>query len=137
MHLLSISHLQEISRDRQIRTLVSHLGPYLASILIGQYPKGAPILNIIATRSLHFDVWYDTFCQLLEDDADIDEKDRNGWTALHVAAHLDLTAIVSVLILNGSDITAENNEGDRPLQVSPPGPTRNYIKVKESEMTND
>ncbi|KAK5659169.1 hypothetical protein OQA88_1259 [Cercophora sp. LCS_1] len=55
---------------------------------------------------------------LLEGGADVDVKDRDGWTPLHTAAHKGREAMVGVLLEGGADIEAKGDDGLSPLQYA-------------------
>ncbi len=52
---------------------------------------------------------------LLDQNADIEEKDGNGNTPLNRAADMGRTEICRVLIDKGADVNTKNNNGDTPL----------------------
>ncbi len=52
---------------------------------------------------------------LLDQNADINEKDANGNTPLNRAADLGRTDICRALIDKGADVNTPNNQGDTPL----------------------
>jgi ankyrin repeat protein len=49
--------------------------------------------------------------QLLNDGADVNEKDQNGWTPLHWAAWKGNNEIVVLLLSKGADANARTNHG--------------------------
>jgi ankyrin repeat protein len=53
--------------------------------------------------------------KLLAQGADVNAKDRNGWTSLHHAVANVHKEIAEALIANGVDINAKDNWGDTPL----------------------
>ena len=60
----------------------------------------------------------DEVMELVEKGADVNARDKDGWTPLHHAAangHLD---IVKFLVENGADVDAEANDGSTPLHVA-------------------
>jgi ankyrin repeat protein len=66
-------------------------------------------------------VWYGQLdiCRLLIDKgADIEAKDREGWTPLHWAAQRGHIEVVRLLCDHGADIEAVNFYGRRPLPMA-------------------
>ncbi len=55
---------------------------------------------------------------LIENGADVNQKNRDGGTALHGAAFLGHADTARLLIENGADVNAENYEGDTPLNAA-------------------
>ena len=55
---------------------------------------------------------------LIKKGADVNQKNRDGGTALHGAAFLGHADVARLLIENGADINAENYEGDTPLNAA-------------------
>jgi len=80
---------------------------------------------------------YDTRCYLVIQqiiqllaklpNADINERDCNGNTALHIAAYIGDPCAVSKLIENGADIHAKNNDGVYPYMLTVYGETRELL----------
>ena len=56
-----------------------------------------------------------TVVRLLRDGADVDARDHEGRTALHVAAHAGNMEAVEFLILYGADVNARQRDGRDPL----------------------
>lgn len=44
--------------------------------------------------------------RILEEGSDVDEKDRNDWTALHYALSIGNAEIVRMLLKNGANVSA-------------------------------
>lgn len=55
---------------------------------------------------------------LINEGANVNIKDKNGFTALHYAAKSNLKNIVKLLISKGLDINYKNSMGDTPLHLS-------------------
>ncbi|XP_071503666.1 protein phosphatase 1 regulatory subunit 12A-like isoform X8 [Diadema antillarum] len=55
---------------------------------------------------------------LVENGADIEAQDNEGWTALHAAASCGFEEIASYLIESGANIISCNNEGELPLDLA-------------------
>jgi len=54
---------------------------------------------------------------LLADKSDVDIRDKDGWTPLHLAVANGHKEIVEVLLANKADMNAQNKEGLTPLHV--------------------
>jgi ankyrin repeat protein len=48
---------------------------------------------------------------LLEKEADVDVKNCDGWTALHMAAESGHQTVVRLLLVRGADVDAKNYDG--------------------------
>ncbi|MFB0553289.1 MAG: ankyrin repeat domain-containing protein [Phycisphaerae bacterium] len=55
---------------------------------------------------------------LLSKGADVNEKNRMGWTPLHTAIQNRRQALIEPLIAKGADINATNNRGQTPLMAA-------------------
>ena len=55
---------------------------------------------------------------LIDNGADVTQKDYNGTTPLHWAAHLGYTEIVKLLINKGADLNAKDSNGDTALSLA-------------------
>lgn len=55
---------------------------------------------------------------LLVEGADVTVKNKDGRTALHIAALRGSAAVVSMLLIKGADIHARDNDGSTPLHVA-------------------
>jgi ankyrin repeat protein/CHAT domain-containing protein len=56
--------------------------------------------------------------EILESDVDINQKDEEGWTALHAAANNNLVEFAEELIQKGGDINCRNEEAYTPLMLA-------------------
>jgi hypothetical protein len=75
----------------------------------GRENRSTCLIN--AARKGHLDI-----CRLLIDKgADIEAKDREGWTPLHWVAHTGHIEIARLLCDQGADVKAQTNRGRRPL----------------------
>lgn len=54
----------------------------------------------------------------LENGANINVKDKNGWTLLHIATNSRNIKMIEFLINNGANINAQDNDGDTPLHTA-------------------
>lgn len=55
---------------------------------------------------------------LIDSGADVNAKDEEGWTPLHLAATHDSAEVVRELLDAGADIDAVNSKGETPLRVA-------------------
>lgn len=55
---------------------------------------------------------------LIANGAEIDKKDNEGWTPLHVTASCDILSIAQYLIDSGADVAAINSDGDLPIDLA-------------------
>jgi ankyrin repeat protein len=55
---------------------------------------------------------------LLDEGANPDSSDQDGWTALHAAAGRGHAGIVRLLVAHGANVRVRNNRGDTPLHVA-------------------
>lgn len=79
-------------------------------------------LLIIASRfasARRYDQGISTVELLLQHGAQINEVDESGNTALHLAFKSSEWELVELLIRNGADLTATNNDGKRPWESGP------------------
>ncbi|MBU6475912.1 MAG: ankyrin repeat domain-containing protein [Alphaproteobacteria bacterium] len=72
-------------------------------------PASGELMSAVISNNLM------TVRRLLDQKADIDEKDLNGNTPLNRAADLGHTEIVRALIEKGADVNTKNLAGDTPL----------------------
>ena len=66
--------------------------------------------------------------QHLAADADVNAKDEEGLTPLHLAASWGHKEVAELLIANGADVNAKDNQGRTPLDVA--------IELKQTEITD-
>ena len=50
--------------------------------------------------------------------ADVNAKQRNGWTPLHSAAQSGDAAMARMLVEAGADLQAESDDGQKPIDVA-------------------
>ena len=74
--------------------------------------KDEPIQKMI------MDGRYDEAKDLFTTKTDINAKDKNGDTAVHVCARINEPDLITFLVLKGADIEITNNDGDTPLLVA-------------------
>ncbi|KAK6985907.1 protein phosphatase 1 regulatory subunit 12C [Biomphalaria glabrata] len=55
---------------------------------------------------------------LVEQGADVDVCDNEGWTPLHATASCAFTEIARYLIKHGANVAAVNNDGDLPSDIA-------------------
>ena len=56
---------------------------------------------------------------LLDRGADIEAKDKQGWTPMHFAAGMNKEpSIVTVLLGRGANVQAKTNDGETPLDLA-------------------
>ena len=70
---------------------------------------------------------------LLEQGADVREKDAEGYTPLHQAARVRRTEHAILLIERGADVNAKNSTGLIPLQLALDGYDLDFVKTLVSE----
>src|SRR5574344_38909 len=75
-------------------------------------PKEASIQELIMAGR------YDEAKELFKTKTDINAVDADGNTALHMAAHVNESDLVSFLIIKGADTEIRNNAGDTALHVA-------------------
>jgi ankyrin repeat protein len=68
---------------------------------------------------------------LMEAGAQVNSKDKDGWTPLHWAAwngHLD---IVQILLPNGADVNAKDSDGFQPIDVAKSEDIKCLLRVRK------
>ena len=53
--------------------------------------------------------------RLIANGADVNAKNEDGWTPLHLAAIQNAAEVAKVLIANGAEVNANDNRGNTPL----------------------
>ncbi len=72
---------------------------------------------------------------ILQAGANINEKNEDGWTALHKAAYeQDKTEIIDLLMQSGSDVEAKNRFGKTPLQLAEEKNHRDIVRVIKNHL---
>ena len=66
---------------------------------------------------------------LIESGADINAKDKNGWTALMFAARNGYDKIAQLLIKSGADIKAKDRDGKTALSLAKEERYNDLIRV--------
>lgn len=54
---------------------------------------------------------------LIESEANVNEKDKNGETPLHIASYVGYLPAIEILIKNGAEVNEINNSGKTPLEI--------------------
>lgn len=72
--------------------------------------EGVTLLHCAASYG-----YTDIVCILIATGADINAKDKNGWTPLHYSTNNGPIDTVQVLLDGGADVNAKNNDGETPL----------------------
>lgn len=70
---------------------------------------------------------------LISQGADVNRKDNEGWTPLHVTASCDLLSIASFLVESGADLGSINSDGDLPIDLVQSDEMRNLIQKHVNE----
>lgn len=70
---------------------------------------------------------------LISQGADVNRKDNEGWTPLHVTASCDLLSIASFLIESGADLGSINSDGDLPIDLVQSDEMRDLIQKHVNE----
>ncbi len=73
---------------------------------------------------------------ILQAGANINEKNEDGWTALHKAAYeQDKTGIIDLLMQSGADVEAKNRFGKTALQLAEEKSHRDIVRIIKSHLT--
>ncbi|KEF59780.1 uncharacterized protein A1O9_04628 [Exophiala aquamarina CBS 119918] len=72
---------------------------------------------------------YPTVLFLLDQGADPNYRDRNGWSAIHWAAEEGHEDIVHLLLKGGADVNAVSSYGTSPLHCAANGGRKNIVRV--------
>lgn len=70
---------------------------------------------------------------LIAQGADVNKKDNEGWTPLHVTASCDILSIARYLIENGADLASINSDGDLPIDLVSSNEMRESIQKQINE----
>lgn len=70
---------------------------------------------------------------LIAQGADVNKKDNEGWTPLHVTASCDILSIARYLIENGADLASINSDGDLPVDLVGSNEMRELIQKHINE----
>ncbi|MFH1884082.1 MAG: DUF6263 family protein [Planctomycetota bacterium] len=95
--------------------------PYLIDDEEGSLPAQPRQDEQKRTKTLHDaarDGDIDQVQLLISKGADVNEKNRMGWTPLHTAVQNRRQALIELLIAKGADINATNNRGQTPLMAA-------------------
>ena len=66
---------------------------------------------------------------LVDNGADVNCADRDGWTPLHAAGTCGHTQLVKFLISRGANLIAVNNDGDMPFDITDDDITFQYFFI--------
>lgn len=77
---------------------------------VNEKHRGLGLLSL-AARLGHLDI----VDLLFSNGAEIDAKDKKGWTSLHHACFKNYKEVISFLLRSGADISAENKNGQTPF----------------------
>ena len=99
-----IDHAEQAQQEQVFVAAVGRM-PHPGGML-----KGQTDLHIAARLNLPV-----LALSLLNQGANVDAKDNNGWTPLHWAADADGSSVAQVLLSNGAAVDAKDNNGWTPL----------------------
>ena len=65
---------------------------------------------------------------LIEKSADLEQKNEDGFTALHWAAYVGNLDSVKTLVEKGADLRSKNSEGKKPADLAETQEVKRFIK---------
>lgn len=92
--------------------------------------KWTALMHAVNKRS------FDFVDRLLRARANVNQLERDGWTALHFAAAYGHIAIARLLIEAGADVTIKNNVGLTPIDVAKQNKKIEILEILESAKLN-
>ncbi len=84
----------------------------------------------MAARNGHVD----TVKVLIAKGTDVNAKDQDGWTPLHLAAYKCHIDIVKVLLKKGADLLLKNNSGKTPRDLARTGDIKKLLEEEEKQL---
>ncbi len=107
--------------DTPLHFAVSLQNPCMVRLLLGHSALVDSVNNYGATP-LHYAISSsgneEIVSVLLDAHADINKKDDNGWTAVHLAAVSDLSSLVRLIVERGADLHALNEDDDTAFHLA-------------------
>ncbi len=115
--LLMLAIQKRVDNSREIQLLIKNG----ADVNIGNNYKKTPLMEAVSKRK-------EITKLLLDNEAEVDEKDAHGKTALILAASKSRLAIMELLIEYGADVHIKDNEGNTALSQIPESKIAKFLK---------